>query len=174
MRLLHGATLTVAMLLVAAASPAQNLGDAAAKEKERRKTVQKPTKVITDDDLRTGGGVVSSPGSPNTPAPGASPAATKEGAAAGAPAKKEKTADEIKAEAQAEWRKKLDAANAESTEAKGFVDSIQLQLNDTSGGVFTPRRATLQSQLDQANKKYADAQAKVASLTEEGRRNGYR
>ena len=170
MRLLYGAALTAAFLLVAAASPAQSLGDAAAKEKARRKTVAKPTKVITDDDLRSGGGV-SSPGTESTETtPGASP----EGGAAATPGKKEKSADDQKAEAQAAWRKNLDAANKQVAQFQADAGQIQAALNDTSGGVYTARRATLQTQLDTTNKRLAEAQQKVASLNEEGRRNGYR
>ncbi len=173
MRLLYGAALTAALLLVAAASPAQSLGDAAAKEKARRKTVTKPTKVITDEDLRTGGGVVSNPGT-EAATEGTTPGTPAEGGAAAAPGKKEKTADELQAEAQGEWRKKLDAANQEVAQTQSLVNDMQLALNDTSGGVYTPRRAGLQAQLDEAQKKLAAAQGKVTSLTEEGRRNGWR
>jgi hypothetical protein len=173
MRLLNGAALTAALLLVASAGSAQSLGDAAAKEKARRKTVSKPGKVITDEDLRTGGGTVSSPGT--EPAPGPSPSPGAEGAtAAKNPEKKEKTDDELKAEAQVEWRKRLDAANQEAATARERVNQIQLALNDTSGGVFTPRRAALQTQFDEAQKAAAAAEQKAASLTEEGRRNGWR
>ncbi len=169
MRLPYGAALTAAFLLVAAASPAQSLSDAAAKEKARRKTVP-PTKVITDDDLRTGGGTVSSPGTETgTPAPSPSPG---EGGAASA--KKPKSEDEQKAEAQADWRKRLDAANKEAAAARDLVNQIQSALNDTSGGVFTPRRAGLQTQLEDAQKQQTAAEQKIASLTEEGRRNGWR
>jgi hypothetical protein len=176
MRLLNGAALTAALLLVAAASPAQSLGDAAAKEKARRKTVSKPGKVITDEDLRTGGGTVSGGGaesaSPNpSPSPGAAGATGATGATG---AKKEKTEDELKAEAQADWRKRLDAANQEASTARERVNQIQLALNDTSGGVFTPRRAGLQTQFEDAQQKAAAAEQKVAALTEEGRRNGWR
>jgi hypothetical protein len=173
MRLLIGAALTAALLLVAAASPAQSLSDAAAKEKARRKTVTKPGKVITDEDLRTGGGTVSSPGSTPAAAPGASPSPGAEGA----PKKegqKEKTADELQAEAQADWRKRLGDANQEAATRRERVNQIQLALNDTSGGVFTPRRASLQTQLEEAQKEAAAADQKVAAITEEGRRQGWR
>jgi hypothetical protein len=173
MRLLNGAALTAAFLLVAAASPAQSLGDAAAKEKARRKTVPKPGKVITDEDLRTGGGTVSG-GSQDPATPTASPSPGAEGTAAKKEEKKEKTEEELKTEAQADWRKRLDAANQEASTARERVNQIQLALNDTSGGVFTPRRAALQTQFEEAQQKAAAAEQKVAALTEEGRRSGWR
>ena len=159
MRFLHGAALTMTLLLVAAASPAQSLGDAAAKEKARRKTVAKPTKVITDDDLRTGGGVVSNPGT-ETAAEGTTPGTPAAGGAA-APAKKEKSADEVKAEAQAAWQKQVDVTNKQVAQYQADASQIQLALNDTSGGVYTARRATLQTQLDDTNKRLAEAQAEA-------------
>jgi hypothetical protein len=174
MRLLNGAALTAALLLVAAASDAQSLGDAAAKEKARRKTVPKSGRVITDEDLRTGGGTVSG-GSQDAATPGPSPSPGAEGdKAAKKEEKKEKTEEELKAEAQADWRKRLDAANQEASTARERVNQIQLALNDTSGGVFTPRRATLQTQFDEAQQKAAAAEQKLAALSEEGRRNGWR
>src|SRR5262245_2577300 len=173
MRLLNGAALTAALLLVAAASQAQSLGDAAAKEKARRKTVSKPGRTITDEDLRTGGGTVSG-GSQDAATPSPSPSPGAEGAAKKDEKKKEKTEEELKAEAQADWRKRLDAANQEASTARERVNQIQLALNDTSGGVFTPRRATLQSQFDEAQQKATAADQKVAALGEEGRRNGWR
>src|SRR5262245_15817435 len=166
MRLLTGAALTAALLLVAAASSAQSLSDAAAKEKARRKTVSKPGRVITDEDLRTGGGTVSNPGTEPAPAPSPSPGG-EGGTAANKEGKKEKTEDELKAEAQADWRKRLEAANQEAATARERVNQIQLALNDTSGGVFTPRRATLQSQFDEAQQKATAADQKVAALGEE-------
>jgi len=175
MRLLHGAAVsTAALLLVAVGVQAQSLSDAAAKEKERRKSVSKPAKVVTDEELRQGGGTVSSSGA-EAPATGeAKPADGQAGKEGAAPAKKEKTEDELKAEAQAQWRKKLDAANAEVAQAQTLATQIQAELNDTSGGVYTPRRAGLQTQLDEARKRQADAEQKVTALSEEGRRNGWR
>jgi hypothetical protein len=173
MRLPNGAVLTVAFLLVAAASPAQSLGDAAAKEKARRKTVAKPTKVINDDDLRTGGGVVSGSGTEGV-TEGTASGTPGEGGAAGASGKKEKSEEEARAEAQADWRKKLDTANQQAAQARDLVSQVQVSLNDTSGGVYTPRRAALFADLEEAKKRQAAADQKVADLTEQGRRNGYR
>jgi F0F1-type ATP synthase membrane subunit b/b' len=40
--------------------------------------------------------------------------------------------------------------------------------------VYTPRRASLQTGLDEAQKNLAAAEQMLADLQEEGRRNGYR
>src|SRR5262245_2589975 len=173
MRLLNGAALAAALLLVATASPAQSLGEAAAKEKARRKTVPKSGKVITEEELRTSGGTVSSHGQP-APAPSASPSPGAGGAAKKEGAPKEKSADEQAAEAQADWRKRLGEASQEANTRRERVNQIQVALNDTSGGVFTPRRAALQTQLEQAQQEAAAADQKVAAITEEGRRRGWR
>ena len=51
MRLVHAAALTAAAMLLASVASAQGLGDAAAREKEKRKTSAKPAKVFTESDL---------------------------------------------------------------------------------------------------------------------------
>ena len=136
MRLLNGAALTAALLLVAVASPGQSLSDAAAKEKARRKTVPKSGKVITDEDLRTGGGTVSAPGG-TEPSPAASPSPGAEGAAK-KEEKKEKSEEELKSEAQADWRKRLTEANTEATTARERVNQIQLALERHERGRLHP------------------------------------
>jgi hypothetical protein len=52
MRLVHAAALTAAALLLASVASAQGLGDAAAREREKRKAVPaKPAKVYTESDI---------------------------------------------------------------------------------------------------------------------------
>jgi len=52
MRLVHAAALTAAALLLASVASAQGLGDAAAREREKRKAVPaKPAKVYTESDV---------------------------------------------------------------------------------------------------------------------------
>jgi hypothetical protein len=171
MRVLQAVAVVVATLLLAApAASAQSLGEVAAREKAKRKG-KEPGKVFTEDDLRRAGGVVSAPGGSSTtepeaaPAPGEAPSGepAEPGAAAGqaAPSPPEKTEDEIRAEQQEAWQARLD-------------DATQFDLNDTSGGVFTPRRAQLQQRLEEAQQRLAAAQQKVADLEEEGRRNRFR
>ena len=174
MRVLHAATLVAAVaFLTGPVASAQSLGEAAAKEKAKRKGKPEPAKVFTDDDLRNAGGVASSPGAVDAPATADGQAKPAEGAKAGE-AKKEKTPDEIQAEQQAAWRKKVDHAQSEVTRIQGIVNDMQRDLNDTSGGVYTPRRAGLQSKLDEAQKNLAIAQQMLADAQDEGRRNGYR
>ena len=51
MRLVHAAALTAAALLLASVASAQGLGDAAAREREKRKAAPKPPKVYTETDI---------------------------------------------------------------------------------------------------------------------------
>jgi hypothetical protein len=167
---------TAALLVVPSAGFGQSLAEAAAKEKARRKALEesnkKPAKSYSDDDLgRVKGGNASFPSGPDA-APPTDAAASKDAPAPGA--KKEKTDDEKKAEASSAWRKNLDAANQDATTSRDQVAKIQNDLNDTSSGFYGSRRATMQTQLDDAKRKLAEAEAKIADLEEQGRRNGYR
>jgi hypothetical protein len=170
MRVFPAATLvTVALFLVPSPSPGDSLAEAAKKEKERRKAAQKG-KSFTDDDLGRGGG-----GNVNITTTDARPegdAAAKPGEAAKSK-DKPKTEDEIKAEQSEAWRKKMDTANKKVGVLQDTVNKIQLDLNDMSGGVYSSRRATLLTLLDDTKKQLADAQQSVTDLEAEGRRNGY-
>ena len=176
MRVLHAATLVAAVAFLAGpVASAQSLGDAAAKEKAKRKGKSEPSKVFTDDDLRSAGGVANVPTAVDAPAGADGQAKPAEGAKAGQATKeKEKTPDEIQAEQNAAWRKKVDHAQSEVTRISGIVNDIQKDLNDISGGVYTPRRAGAQAKLEEAQKNLATAQQMLADAQEEGRRNGYR
>ena len=172
MRKLHVAGLaTLAFFLVPVAlSAQQNLADAAAKVKERRKTV-KGAKSFTEDDLpRAGGGQQATTEVATNPAEGTG---TKEGEAA-KPATKEKSEEEVKAEQQAAWRKKVEAARSNVQTYQDQVNKLQLDLNDTSGGFYSGRRTTLMTYLEETKKKLTEAQQSLSDLEDEGRRNGYR
>ncbi len=175
MRVLHAATLVAAAaILTGPVASAQSLGEAAAREKAKRKGKTEPAKVFTDDDLRSAGGVANVPAAVDAPA-SADGQAKAEGEKAGqAKKEKEKTPDELQAEQQAAWRKKVDHIQSEVNRIRGMVTAMQRDLNDTSGGVYTPRRASLQTGLDEAQKNLAAAEQMLADLQEEGRRNGYR
>lgn len=164
-----------ALLVVPSALLGQSLGEAAAKEKARRKALEesrkKPARSYTDDDLgRARGANASFPTGSE-----ATPAESTEKKDAGTPEarEREKTEDEKRAEASAAWRKKLDKANQDVTTLRDQVGKIQSDLNDTSGGLYSTRRTTLMSLLDDTKKKLADAEQRVSTLEDEGRRNGY-
>jgi hypothetical protein len=172
MRLVHAAALTVAALLLASAASAQGLGDAAAREKEKRKTTPaKPAKVYTEGDIGPSMAPVSA-------APGDVAAEAKPGeagaAAEGAPTDAEKAAEEAKVKAEADWRKRLDQARKEEGVYRDVIDKLQLELNDTSGGFYNPSRASKIAFQNENRQKLAEVQGRITALEEEGRRSGYR
>jgi hypothetical protein len=155
----------------------QSLGEAAAKEKARRKALaesnKKPARTYSDEDLsRAKGSNASFPSGPDAPA-STDAAASKDAAGSGTKGK-EKTEDEKQAEASAAWRKSLDSANQDAATYRDQIAKIQNDLNDTSGGFYSSRRSTLLSQLEAAKKKLAESEAKVGDLEDQGRRNRYR
>jgi hypothetical protein len=181
MRVVHATALTAAALLLASVASAQGLGDAAAREREKRKAAPpaKPAKVYTEGDIgptmAPASGASEQPAAPADAAAGAQPSteATGEGKAPGeekSPAQAEQDAREA---AQAAWRQQLDQARKEEAFYKDAIDKTQLQLNDTSG-MYSPAWTGAQASLEDYKQKLAQTQAKIASLEEEGRRNLYR
>ncbi len=176
MRFFHAAALAVAALLLASVASAQGLGDAAAREKEKRKTGTKPAKVFTESDLGP------SSSAPAAAQPAAAGAGSEGKAAEGQPDGKTKPKTEAEQEAEAEkerqkavddWRAKLDEARKQEQAYKDQIDKIQLYLNDNSG-LYTAGRARSLTSLDENKQKLAEVQARIADLEEQGRRSGYR
>jgi hypothetical protein len=211
MRLVHAAALTAAALLLASVASAQGLGDAAAREREKRKAAAKPAKVYTEGDIgRSMPPVEATPDLPaaageagaegeaaaegqpaaegqavaegQEPAEGETPAEGEEGAEGAAPATDaaaKAAADAAKAEEEArakaieDWRKRLDQARKEEAVYRDIVDRLQVELNDTSGGLYNPGRAAKIAFQEENKQLLAQTQGKVATLEEEGRRNRY-
>jgi hypothetical protein len=164
------------VLLAGSVARAQSLGELAAKEKERREQERQKnggaTKVITEDDLRGGGKGTFSNAAGTT---GAAGEAAKDAPADGSkPAAKEKTDDEIKAEQQAAWRKRLDDANAQVVTLTTRVNELQTALNDMTGNLYSTGRTNALSDLEKAKAELAAAQQSITDLEEEGRRNRFR
>jgi hypothetical protein len=179
MRVVHAAALAVAALLVASVASAQGLGDAAAREREKRKASQtKPAKVYTEDDIGQSMAPVSSTSNLPSDADETQPAAAGEAAEGGAaPAGQtdaEKAAQEQAQQAQQAWQKRLDQARKEEAVYKDVIDKLQLELNDTSGGFYNPSRTAKMNFLEENKQKLAEVQGRIAAIEEEGRRNGYR
>lgn len=178
MRLVDGVAPTVAALLLASVASAQGLGDAAAREKEKRKTTAvKPAKVYTEGDIGRSMAPVSattdlpvSAGDAAAKPPGEAGAAPAEGA----PTDADKAAEEARAKAEADWRKRLENARKEEAVYKDVIDKLQLELNDTSGGFYNPGRASKIAFQDENKQKLAEVQGRIAAIEEEGRRNSYR
>jgi hypothetical protein len=179
MRLLQAATLTGAVVLAASVASAQGIGDAAAKEKQKRKASPKTAKVYTDDNIGRSMAPVSSSDLPATAADAAAAkdaaqaAGDKPAGAEGAAAGTDKPAEDPKVKAEAEWRQKLEQARKEEAGYQEMVDKLQLALNDTSG-LYSSGRASNLQMLEENQKKLADVKARIAELEEEGRRSFYR
>ncbi len=175
MRLLPAATLIGAVLLLASVASAQGLGDAAAKEKQKRKASPKTAKVYTDDSIGRSLAPVTSTDQPAAPAGAAAAAAAgdKPAGAEGGAATAEKPAEDPRVKAEAEWRQKLEQARKEEAAYQEMVTKLQLALNDT-GGLYSSGRASNVQMLEDNQKKLADVKARIATLEEEGRRSSYR
>jgi hypothetical protein len=194
MRVVQAAALTAAAMLLASIGSAQGIGAAAAREREKRNSAPaKHAKVYTDGDLGTSIAVpapdlpaaasgtddaAAGAGTPAAEGAGAETAAsaegaTQEGAAASPDASTEQQAADEQAKAQRAWKKKLDQARQEEQVYKDVIDKLQLELNDTSGGFYSPGRASKIAFLEENKTKLAEVQARIATLEEEGRRNRY-
>jgi hypothetical protein len=204
MRLVHAAALTAGALLLASVGSAQGLGDAAAREREKRKAVPAKTKVYTESDVGRSMAPVETTqdvpaeavaGAEGQPAAGGQPAAEGQAPAEGQPtaegeeaatgaapapdATAKAAADAAKAEEEArqkaieDWRRRLDRARKEEAVYKDVVDKLQLELNDTSGGLYNPGRAAKIAFQEENKQKLAETQGRIAALEEEGRRNKF-
>ncbi|MCU0241463.1 MAG: hypothetical protein MUF51_03465 [Vicinamibacteria bacterium] len=152
---------------------AQSLGEVAAKEKERRKG--QTAKVITEDDLRRAGNkgtftaveAEAAPSASPTPSPAAGDASKKGD-------KKEKTDDEIRAEKQAEWRKKTDETSQEVSRLTEEVNRLEGLTNSANVNRLTPQFGDLLKKLEEAKAALATAKATASRLDDERRHSGYR
>ena len=171
------ATNLAVLLLLPAYSSAQSLGEVAAKEREKRKNA-KPAKVYTERDLRGAGAgapvnvgsEVATGGDAATQAAGGTTAA-----AGGAPgAKKEKTEDEIREDQQKAWRESLAKAQGEVTRLTNELAPLEAVAGDVRSAAYGANREMLMNRINDLKAKIAAAQQQVETLTEQGRRQGYR
>jgi hypothetical protein len=209
MRVVHAAALTAVALVLASVASAQGLGDAAARERNKRKAEPaKPARVYTEGDIGrsmapvvpdlpvTAEGEEAAPAEGQPPAEGlpaqpvaegeaapegeaavAGQAPPAEGAAAPvskADADRAKAEEEARAKAEADWRKRLEQARKEAAVYQDVIDKLQAELNDISGGLYNPSRAAKMSFQEENKVLLAQAQGRIATLEEEGRRNNYR
>jgi len=170
------ALLAAALLTLPQAVSAQSLGEAAERAKRERARKGGKPKVITEQDLRRAGSRVPEPPvSSSETATEAAPAADAAAAtAATAPAKAEKTEDELRAEAEAQWRDRLQKARDEVSRLNAEANQLQTSLNDLSQNLYGSNRAATMTRLDEVKKQLAAAQQSVADLEEEGRRSRFR
>ncbi len=183
MRTLWTAAIVAALAFPASPATSQDLGAAAAREKERRKAAAGKAKSYTEADLGKPGGS----GNYNAPsgsgeaaaAPAAAGAAAGPGAgdapAAAAPGgAKQKTPEEMRAEQEKAWRDRLQKANEGVATTQQRVDTLQRALNDLSQNLYGATRTQQLQQMEQAQNQLVQLRQQVADLQEEGRRNGWR
>jgi len=173
MRVVKCAGLAVAALLLASIASAQGIGDAAAREKEKRKagSTSKPARVYTESDLGSASSAMPAPVVESADA--AKPGEAKPGEAKPGAADPEKAAAEAAAKAQEEWRQKLDKARQDEAAHQATIDRLQAILNDTSS-MYSPGWTQAMAKMDETKQQLAQVRAQVASLEAEGRRAGYR
>lgn len=165
--------ITSCSLVLPGVASAQSLAEAAAKEKERRKT--RTGKVFTEEDARRAGAarprdvtILDGAGAPDAEGKEGTPkeGAPKEGT--------EKPKEETRAAQEKAWRDRLTKANADVTRLTTQADGIQRSLNDLTQNVYGGTRTAQMARLEEAKKQLATAQQSVESITEEGRRSGFR
>ena len=166
-------SLTALSFLLPGVSSAQNLADAAAKEKERRKGLS--GKTFTEEDLRRAGGPRAREAAPaDAAAPASDAAAPAKDSAAKEGASKPKTDDEVRADQEKAWRERLTKANADVTRLGAQADELQSGANDLTQNLYGASRANQLAKLEETKKQLAAAQDAVSALEEEGRRSGFR
>ena len=176
MSVVRGAAVFAAILVfVPVVARAQSLGEIAAKERQRREAAQKkpPTKVFTEDDLtndKNAKSGFSAPGGKEAAPEAAETDAGTEKKAVPAGEKK-KTEDELRAEQQTAWQKKLEDAEKRLQTFQDTKAALERELNGLAA--YTTSRETLLKLIEDANKNIASAQSDIETLTNEGRQNGY-
>ena len=166
------AVAAAAVAVFALPSSAQSLAEVAAKSK--KKESGKPAKVYTEADLRGRAGASGSMSQMEGPAAtSAAPAAAAAGAVPPA-GQKPKSEEEERAEKQAEWRDRLQKAEADVTRISDEVNRAQTALNDISGPLYGGTRSGLLTRVEEGKRQLAIAQQTVLDIQEEGRRARYR
>lgn len=185
------ALLAAAVFIAPAVVRAQSLGDAAAKEKQRREAEKKkhePGPAYSDDDLKKPG-PKGKEGDASTPSSGAAARSSggSEGSRGGSGRSENSRASES-GQSEAAWRSRAggrSAARAQAAQAvadvQARIDLIQQKLNpqsrnfviDTNGQLALQHDLTIaQADLEAARKAVADADREWAALEEEARRAG--
>lgn len=158
MRVVHAAALTAAALLLASVASAQGLGDAAAREREKRKAVPaKPAKVYTEGDIGRSMAPVSSVPELPADAPDAAAAAGTEAAAGaeGTPVEGQPPAEGVEGETPAEGAPAPPAAKPADDAARAEEEAR------------ARAEAEWRKRLDQARKEEAVYQDVIAKLQAE-------
>lgn len=156
-------------LVPCAPAGAQSLGDAAARERERRKAQKAPAKVYTEDELKSGGATPAA-----TPSEGTNSDAPASPSPTPATAVSEKSPDELRAEELKTWRAELDKVNADIARLSADVSSLEAEVGDLRGLQFGTRRTQALQELERTRAELSAARQKADDMLEAGRRRGFR
>ena len=105
---------------------AQSLGELGKKEEARRQDIKKPSKVLTNDSLRSLPSSSAPPPAGSTPPPAASSPAG--GTATAATAQKPKPEEDRKAQETA-WRQRMQGARDSLQRSQMFAEALQSRIN---------------------------------------------
>lgn len=166
-------------LLAPSMSAAQTLADIARQEEERRKKINKPSKVYTNADLKP------VPGNPPPPATAGQPPSTPEPSTqvpqVNLPAGKAEPLPPEKD--QAYWSARINAARAQLERSRIFADALQSRINALTTDFVNrddpAQRAQLElerqravAELDRVKKEIAEHTKAIADIEEEARKAG--
>jgi hypothetical protein len=173
--------LAALLMLAPTVATAQTLADVAKAEEARRKTVDKPSKVYTNVDLRNDFTVPATPPAASVPA-GAAPAApaspeSKPAASASATKAQSPEKDETF------WKNRMTAAKDSLNRSRMFLDALQSRINALTTQVINRDDPYQQATLEQDRQKNLaelervkrdiDAQTKeISAIEEEARKAG--
>lgn len=188
MRNSHIFTATLLLLLSSHLAFSQSLGDVAKKEQERRKTIQTPSKVYTNENLKRdpGGSVPAAPtptpttgSTGTTPAPGTSATATPPAGNTPPAAGAEQSQTQAKDEKY--WKNRMNEARDQMSRNKTLADALQSRINaldfDRINTDDPAKRAQIErdrqkalAELERLKKEMKEQNMAVTAIEEEARR----
>jgi hypothetical protein len=170
--------LAAALLLVAgwtASASAQSLADVARKEEARRKQIVKPSRVLTNKDLKAS----------EVPIPPAGPEQPAATAAEAPKGDEQKAADGQDQQAKDEqaWRDRMAKARADLEHSEMYLDALQSKINalwaDFTSRDDPAQRAVIESdrkkalaEFDRVKQQVEDQKKAIDDLEEEARKAG--
>jgi hypothetical protein len=175
MRTLRFTCVLAVLLAWAASATAQSLADVARREEARRKQIKKPSRVITNKDLRP-----SETPPPLAPAPAETPAVAPAGPT---PAEPEVTDEEKAKKDEEAWRQRMTAARQELERSQMYLDALQSKINalwaDFTARDDPAQRGKIQTERQKALAEYDRVKGEIAAnkkavddIEEEARKAG--
>jgi hypothetical protein len=180
----HILTATLLLLLSTQLAVSQSLGEVAKREEERRKTIEKPSKVYTNENLKRDAGTSVQAAGPThtaapqstgtTPASGASSATTPP-AAAGV------TQPQTQGKDEKYWKSRINEVRDQMSRHKTLVDALQSRVNaldfDRTSTDDPAKRAQIErdrqkalAEMERLKKEMKEQDKAIAAIEEEARR----